>query len=77
MKHTHTKLVEIAHMMGQQVTSSYPDLDLIIIAFNQTEPTPVALTGQAPNRTYAIRLLRTIADNLEKNPSPSGLTLPT
>jgi len=64
-------------MAGQQITGSYPNLGLIIVAFNQTQPTPVAMTGQAPNKEYAIRLLRTIADNLEKSHDLFGLTLPT
>ena len=73
---THLQLTEIVHTVGSQVTSSYPGLGLIVVAFNQHTPsTPVAMTGQAPNKNYAIRLLRQIADSLEKS-GDSSLILP-
>jgi hypothetical protein len=64
---THAKLAEIAHAIGQQISGSYPTLGMIILTFNQTDPTPVAMTGQAPNKEYAIRLLRMVIDHLEKS----------
>jgi hypothetical protein len=72
---SHAKLAEIAHTAGQQICGSYPNLGLIIVTFNQTPHTPVAMTGQAPNKEYAIRMLRQIADSLEKSEG-NALILP-
>ena len=67
---THDQLSEIVNTVGSQVSSSFPKVGLIVIAFNRNSPasTPVAMTGSAPSREYAARLLRSIADELEARP---------
>jgi len=65
---THAELREIAIINVRQTTAQFPGIGIVVMLFNRGKVlTPVALSTAVDSPEQAIRLLREMADKLERD----------